>query len=130
MTPHTIRSGASVFLVADVEQAAAHYRDALGFRFDRFWGEPPDFCMVWRNEQCFMLTQVSEPELIRPVSTVAPSVWDAYLWVDDAEAFFAELKQRGAKVMYPPTLKPYGVKEFVVMDLDGHQLAFGEELED
>jgi catechol 2,3-dioxygenase-like lactoylglutathione lyase family enzyme len=125
-----IKSGASVFLVKDVQASAAYFRDAVGFRFDRFWGDPPGFCMVWRDEQCIMLSQVDEPGLIRPVSSVVPVVWDAYFWVDDVEAFHADLCARGARIECAPFAKPYGVKEFVVVDLDGHRLAFGEELLD
>jgi len=125
-----IMSGASVFLVQDVQASAAYFRDTMGFRFDRFWGDPPGFCMVWRDEQCIMLSQASEPGLIRPVSSVAPAVWDAYFWVDDVDAFHQELSAKGATIAYAPFVKPYGVKEFVVVDLDGHQLAFGEELPD
>ena len=36
-------------LVADVEAAANYYRDTLGFRYERFWGEPPAFCILWRD---------------------------------------------------------------------------------
>lgn len=124
-----ILSGASVFLVADVVKAAEHYRDVFGFRFDRFWGEPPGFCMVWRDEQCVMLSQVVDTSLIRPVSSVRPHVWDAYFWVDDADGFFEELRSRGARVKYPPGVKKYGVREFCVTDLDGYQLAFGQEVD-
>jgi catechol 2,3-dioxygenase-like lactoylglutathione lyase family enzyme len=38
-----------IFLVKDVVKAAEYYRDVLGFRFDRYWGEPPCFCTVWRD---------------------------------------------------------------------------------
>ena len=126
--PTTIHSGASVFLVKDVVQSAAYYRDALGFEYERFWGEPPSFCMVWRDRQCFMLAQVENPELIRPVSTIVPAVWDAYLWVGSLDEIYAELEQRGAGIKYEPVVKPYGVKEFAVFDLDGYQIAFGEDL--
>ena len=44
-----ILSGAPVLLVRDVVAAATYFRDQLGFSFDRFWGEPPDFCMVARD---------------------------------------------------------------------------------
>ena len=128
--PARIHSGASVFLVQDVVQAAAYYRDALGFEYERFWGEPPSFCMVWRDRQCFMLTQVENPESIRPVSTIVPAVWDAYVWVDRVDDLYAELKERGAKIKYEPVVKPYGVKELAVFDLDGYQIAFGEDLGD
>ena len=125
-----IRSSASVFLVRDVVAAAEYYRDALGFRFTRYWGDPPDFCMVWRGEFCIMLARAADASLIRPVSTVHAPVWDAYFWVDDADGMFAELRDRGARVDYEPTEKPYGVREFAVFDLDGYQIGFGQEHED
>lgn len=124
-----IKSGASVFLVRDVVKSANFYRDALGFSYECFWGEPPDFCMVWRNQQCIMLSQVAESELIRPVSRVRPPVWDAYFWVDDVDAFYAEFSEKDVRFKYEPVLKTYGVKEFAVLDQDGYQLAFGEEVE-
>ena len=124
----TVLSGATVFLVRDVVRAAEYYRDALGFRFSRYWGEPPSFCMVWRDEQCFMLSQVDDPGLIRPVSTVA-GIWDAYLWVRDLDGLYVELQERGARIEDEPVVQHYGVKEFTVLDLDGYQIAFGEELD-
>src|SRR5213593_4651308 len=35
-------------VVDDVVKSANFYRDKLGFHYDRFWGEPPCFCMVSR----------------------------------------------------------------------------------
>jgi hypothetical protein len=36
---------APVFLVKDVVKSAEYYRDFLGFLFDRYWGDPPDFVL-------------------------------------------------------------------------------------
>ena len=47
-------------LVADVVAAAGYYRDRLGFAFERFWGEPPCFCMPHRDGHIVMLSQVEE----------------------------------------------------------------------
>src|SRR5262249_13953067 len=49
---------APYFLVHDVVSTANWYRDVLGFRYERFWGEPPSFCMVKRGEIVIMLPQV------------------------------------------------------------------------
>lgn len=38
-----------VFLVDDIVKSAEYYRDVLGFTFNRYWGEPPCFCMVARG---------------------------------------------------------------------------------
>jgi hypothetical protein len=32
-----------------VVKTANDYRDQLGFEYERFWGEPPGFCMVYRR---------------------------------------------------------------------------------
>ncbi|MDA8017243.1 MAG: VOC family protein [Thermoanaerobaculia bacterium] len=129
MEPTKILSGATVLLVRDVEMAADYYRDKLGFRYSRLWGEPPCFCMAWRDEQCLMLSQVENHAHIRSLSDVA-HIWDAYLWVDDADKLYAELEERGAILEHAPCVTDYGVKEFTVRDLDGYQLAFGEELDE
>ncbi len=38
-------------------------------------------------------------------------------------------KRRGAKIDYEIGDKPYGIREFGVQDLDGHDLAFGSPIE-
>ena len=126
--PTKILSGATVLLVRDVVAAADYYRDQLGFCYSRLWGEPPCFCMAWRDEQCLMLSQTDDHSQIRSLSDVA-HIWDAYLWVDDADKLYAEFQERGAKIDSEPCIADYGVKEFTVRDLDGYQLAFGEELD-
>ncbi len=125
-TTARIRSVAPVLLVRDVVAAADHYRDRLGFAFDRLWGEPPNFCMVRRDGHTVMLSQAPPGATLTPHWRVVRQMWNAYFWVDDVEALYAELRERGATLDYELGLKPYGVREFGVRDLDGHDLAFGE----
>ena len=120
-----IVGSAPVLLVRDVVAAANHYRDRLGFSYDRLWGHPPNFCMVARDGHVVMLSE-APPEAVVPHWTVAEKMWDAYFWVDDVDAVYAELQARGATIDYTLAVKPYGVKEFGVQDLDGHDLAFGQ----
>jgi hypothetical protein len=49
-----------------------------------------------------------------------------YFWVDDVEAMYSELRERGAKIDYELSDKPYGCREFAIQDLDGHDIAFGQ----
>jgi len=129
MDDKLVVAGAPVFLVENVRRAADYYRDKLGFQYDKIWGEPPGFCMVWRNAQCVMLSEVRDASLVRPVSSVHPEVWDAYFWVNNVEAFHAEFKENDAEVQHEkPFVKSYNVKEFNVSDLDGYILCFGEIL--
>src|SRR5205814_3617180 len=81
-------SVAPYFIVDDVVATANYYRDKLGFGYERFWNDPPSFCMVRRSGVVIMLAQLEQPGVIRPNHSVDPEggAWDAYIWVDDADA--------------------------------------------
>ena len=76
-----------------------------------------------------MLRRVDEPGLIRPMEAQG-GTWDAFFWVDDAEALHTELVGRGATVVYGPIVQDaYHMLEFAVRDTDGHVLGFGQPIE-
>ena len=50
---------APYFMVDDVVATANFYRDKLGFDYERFWGEPASFCMVYRDGVIIMLRKSS-----------------------------------------------------------------------
>lgn len=127
-TPKLTRS-APVLLVKDVVRAAAHWGDQLGFSEQSMWGQPPNFCMVSRDDLTVMLAQVGPGVEVRPHWTVLSKMWSAYFWVDDAEALYHELIERGATIDWHLSLKDYGVKEFGIQDADGHDIAFGQIIE-
>ena len=123
-----IIASAPVLLVRDVVAAADYFRDRLGFSYERMWGEPPSFCMVQRDGHTVMLSQAPADAALVPHWRVVHQMWDAYFWVDDVEALYEELRERGATIDYSLGTKPYGVKEFGVQDVDGHDIAFGKVL--
>jgi len=125
MKPARLKSSAPVLLVRDVIAAAHHYRDALGFTFDRFWGEPPDFVILRRDELHLMLSLAPRSHTIVPNWKVN-KIWNVYFWVDDVDTLFAEFQKRGAKIDYGLEDKPYRVREFGIQDLDGYDIAFGQ----
>jgi uncharacterized glyoxalase superfamily protein PhnB len=118
---------APYFLVPDVVAAAHYYRDTLGFSFDRFWGEPPAFCMVKRGGIVIMLSQNEDPSAVRPNNSVNEA-WDAYIWVGDADALHAELVSKGATIARGLCDQEYGCRDFDVLDCNGYRLCFGQDL--
>ena len=50
----------------------------------------------------------------------APVIPDVSVQVDDVDACHAAAVQAGAEIVYPLTLKPWGVRRFFVRDPDGH----------
>ena len=123
-----LTTSAPVLLVRDVVAAANYYRDALGFTYDRFWGEPPDFVILRRDGLCVMLNLAPHGSAIVPHWKVNPNMWNVYFWVDDVDTLFAEFMGSGAKIDYGLDDKPYKVREFGVQDLDGYDIAFGQLL--
>lgn len=129
MTEARIIGSAPILLVKDVVASANYYRDKVGFSYERFWGEPPSFCILWRDKFHLMLGQVEDPKAIVPHYKVVENLWNAYFWVDDAAALYAELKARGAIIDYELCEQPYGCREFGIQDLDGYDIAFGQDLD-
>jgi uncharacterized glyoxalase superfamily protein PhnB len=123
---------APYFIVDDVVATANHYRDKLGFQFERFWGEPPCFCMVHRNGVVVMLSQLSKTGVMRPNGRALPEAddaWDAYIWVEEADALFAEFAANGVNIARGLCDQEYGCRDFDVLDNNGYRLCFGQPLE-
>jgi uncharacterized glyoxalase superfamily protein PhnB len=118
---------APYFIVDDVVATANYYRDKLGFRYERFWGEPPCFAMVKRGGVVIMLSQFPKAGAMRPNHIVDPErgAWDTYIWVYDADALFAEFKSKGVTIARAICDQEYGCRDFEVEDCNGYRLCFG-----
>jgi predicted enzyme related to lactoylglutathione lyase len=121
---------APYFIVDNVVTTANYYRDKLGFEYERFWGEPPCFCMVQRSGIVIMLGQLETTGVMRPNRTVDPErgAWDAYIWIDNADALYAEFKSKGVIIARGICDQPYGCRDFDVDDCNGYRLCFGQNL--
>ncbi len=123
-----ITASAPILLVSDVEASANYFRDCVGFQYDGFHGDPPHFCITHRDGHYLMLARCEDPSQIKPHWQIVPQMWNAYFWVDDARVLYEELQAAGAKIDYELGIKPYGVLEFGIQDLDGHDIAFGQRM--
>lgn len=122
---------APYFIVDDVVATANFYRDKMGFHYERFWGDPPAFCMVNRRGITIMLSQLPIRGVMRPNRLADPEgeSWDAYVWIDDADALFYELARKGVKITRGLCDQPYGNRDFDVEDCNGYRLCFGHSIE-
>jgi predicted enzyme related to lactoylglutathione lyase len=99
--------------VADVERAQRHYRDALGFEIS--WLRREDgIGAVSRGEVAIFLRQRSAP--FEPVVH--------WIFAADLDATHDELRASGARIVDPLALKPWGLRQFTVEDVDGHRFHF------
>lgn len=117
--------------VRNVRRAAEHYRDVLGFALDPVDGvfapsadEPGGVYAIVKRFGVVLHVQIRRGEL--PTRERARFERDVYFYVDDVDGLHAELQRRGATIESPPHMAPHGIREMVVVDLDGFRLAFGE----
>lgn len=110
-----MNSHATVLQVPDVRAALEWFRDALGFEVEPY--EDGEHYGYARRGQVHFHLAAPDPHL-----------WSAYVYVDDVEALHAELRERGAEIVQPPTDKGYGLRDVLVRGPGGHVLAFGQPL--
>lgn len=121
---------APYFIVDDVVTSANYYRERLGFRYDRLWGDPPTFCMVWRSGIVIMLAEREARGRMRPNRMADPEggAWDAYVWVEDADALLAEYRGQGVTIAREICDQAYGCRDFEIDDCNGYRLCFGHSI--
>lgn len=84
---------APYFPVADVELSANYYESVLGFHREYSAGSPTQFAILSRDGLPIMLRLVSKPDQISP-NEKQGGTWDAFFWVRNARALYAELREK------------------------------------
>jgi predicted enzyme related to lactoylglutathione lyase len=113
------------FVVPDVVAAAEYYRDVLGFHIRGYFLDPPVYAIVARDSVVIHFGKIDEGVVTSPNIQRREGSIDAYIWVSDLDPLYAELRDRGAKIVEPPVTQIYNCYEMVVEDGFGFRLAFG-----
>lgn len=121
-----IRRIAPQFFTTDLATTLAYYQSVLGFACRGTWGAPPVYAIVTRDGQAVHF-RVAAPPTPNP-DKIGEELLDAYVFVDDVDALHAEFAARGAVFTRPLGDTPWGMREFVLRDIDGRLLAFGADL--
>jgi catechol 2,3-dioxygenase-like lactoylglutathione lyase family enzyme len=118
------QDSATVLEVKDVAVSEAFYREKLGFSPGRFYGEPPNFCLMSRDRVRVYLDRTRSS----PRATPLNQYWSLYIYVDDVDAFAAELAARGLSFAREIEDQDYGCRDFDIRDPDGHLIGIGQTL--
>jgi catechol 2,3-dioxygenase-like lactoylglutathione lyase family enzyme len=118
--------GATVLFIDDTSRAKEFYErafgltavnddaDAVTFRFD--------------NTLIHLLRRDAAERQIAPAQAgSAPSCF-LTIWVDDADAVCAELRDRGVELVNGPVDHPWGIRAAIFADPDGHLWEVAAEL--
>jgi catechol 2,3-dioxygenase-like lactoylglutathione lyase family enzyme len=103
--------------VSDIERSIAYYQEALGLN------------LAWRTvDGGLAALATGEIEILFLVPWTgegAPPAQSSYVYVEDPDALCAELQDSGADIVDPVASRPYGMRDFVVRDPDGHRFTLG-----
>ncbi len=110
--------------VSDVDAACRFYERKLGFETAFKYGDPPFYAQVRRDGAALNLLHVDAP-LVDAAAREREVYLSAYIPVKDIDSLHAEYAGRGVDFQERLVEKPWGVREFVVRDVDGNLIAFG-----
>ena len=115
------------FAVSDVRAAAEYYRDVFGFQILGYFLDPPVYAMVGRDAVEIHFGKIDREA--QPSTNIERRKigLDAYVWVNDLDALYAEFQGRGAKIVEAPAMRVYKCYEMVVEDSCGFRLAFSQD---
>jgi predicted enzyme related to lactoylglutathione lyase len=100
--------------VVDVERAQQHYKDTLGFEIG--WLYPDKgIGAVSRDDMGPIFFRKRTPPF-------EPAVH--WVFAEDIDVAYQELKLLGANIVDPLEKKPWGLRQFTVEDLDGNIFYF------
>lgn len=113
-----------VLLVHDVVETAAFFQDKLGFQLDFMYGDPATHAAVshgeWTgNTVTIQLSQVPKDQVLTPSGYL-------YILMDTKlDAVFENYRGQGVEIAAEPKTQPWGMREFVIKDINGHAIVFG-----
>lgn len=117
MTATRFEALAPILAVDDLHLALAFYRDLLGFSLAWCWGEPPELAGICRDAvEMTLMARTDKPEGRARV----------YLRITGIDALYAGLERAGAAVTVPIGDRPYGLRDFRIVDPSGNELDIGE----
>jgi catechol 2,3-dioxygenase-like lactoylglutathione lyase family enzyme len=126
MTQASMQAISPCFIVSDVDDTIAFYRDQLGFetRF-RAPEQSPFFAIVGRDRaQLFVKAEKSVAPV--PNHKRHPHLrLDAFVYVEEPDALAAEFAGKGVAFSSPLKDTHDGLRGFEITDRDGYVLFFG-----
>jgi predicted enzyme related to lactoylglutathione lyase len=115
-TPGQFYQGAPLLLVPDVTATAEFYRRRLGFTSDP-GAATPEYCVVWRDNAAVHLTKGER----------SPSGVRIFFWVKNVNALYQQYIEQGAAIAVPLETRPYGIRDFSILDPNDVLLVFGQD---
>jgi uncharacterized glyoxalase superfamily protein PhnB len=107
-----------ILAVRDLSEAVDYYRDTLGFSMAWVWGDPAQRVGVTLDD--------IEIQLVAPGPGVPPGPGVVYCHMTGIDAYYEECKRAGAEIVLGLGERPWGARDFRVVDPSGNRIGFAE----
>jgi catechol 2,3-dioxygenase-like lactoylglutathione lyase family enzyme len=115
--PHGMRQALPELPCDDVAAAVAYYRDVLGFKVNY---QQHDLGVMDRDAITILLISRTERHT---------GIGSFEVYIDDADALYAELSKQGANIQTQPVSRPWGLRDFCILDCEGNRITFAQTFE-
>jgi len=109
-----------VFTVSNLAESLNYYRDKLGFKVAWTWGDPVDRAGVALDD---IEIQLDGGGIAAPTGASV-----VYCHMTGVDAYYEACRVRGATFAMHIGDRPWGMRDFRVLDLNGNQIGFGSAL--
>lgn len=116
------------FFTVDLDATLAFYRDKLGFETQFVYGEPAFYAGAIRDGLSIFFRHVDVAPVLAP-DKYEEELLDVYLIVKGIDELYADYQSRGVTFTREIGSMPWAFREFVVKDVDGRLLCFGQSTE-
>src|SRR5437868_13646929 len=106
-----VRQIVPLFFTIDIPATLAYYKDKLGFQCLGTWQDPPGYAIVARDRQAIHF-RCAEPPTANP-NKYSDELLDAYVFIEDANALYAEYAARGVEFRREPATIRWKPREYV-----------------
>lgn len=110
-------SSTATFASSDIKESLAYYKDVLGFETTWTYGDPPVFGSVSKGN--VTITFSLQPDLAARIRGHQHGIK-----VDDVDDLYNFHISTGATVISEIQDKPWGMREYVVEDINGYHITF------
>lgn len=119
-----IKSNMYVIAVSNLQAAALYYQNVLGFSIKEI-GD--DGWRLFERDGCRIMAGHCPDAM--PAHALGDHSYFAYIVVDNADHYHAEVSSHGADLTKTLKSEPWGMREFGIRTNDGHRIMFGQEID-
>jgi catechol 2,3-dioxygenase-like lactoylglutathione lyase family enzyme len=116
-------SAVPVVATSDVAGTVRYFEQTLGFKQQWTWGDPPVYAGVRAGDALLYVTHDADLASTIQERQLAP---DIFLWVTDIDSVYAQHRAAKADIAEELTMRPWGVRQYVVREPNGYRLKVAE----